>query len=305
MKKIIWMLQVAVLYGFTWVVALVPERLSERFGLWAGLLLRRVLGSRRRIAEENISRVLEYMRAHPEWTCTIPTAEGIARELFCNLGRSLVETCRLYHGKGGGLIDRIEVRGREHYDTARAMGKGIIFLTGHCGNWELVALAYARLFKEPLSVVARRQNNPYLNTMVERMRQHYDNTVIYKDNALRNMIAVIRKNGTVGLLVDQTVFPEEGYLIDFLGRPAWASKAPVLLARKTGVPIVPAFIHREEGRHVIDIYPALQFDGDDSEQGWRDDVKTYSRMIEKYIVAHPTQWYWVHRRWKRTEGLSV
>lgn len=303
MKKIIWMLQVAVLYGFTWVVALVPERLSERFGLWTGLLLRRLLGSRRRIAEENISRVLEYMQSQPEWTCRIPTAEGIAREVFCNIGRSLVETCRLYHGKGDGLIDRIEVRGMEHYDAARAMGKGIIFLTGHCGNWELMALAYARLFKAPLSVVARRQNNPYLNTMVERMRMHYDNTVIYKDNALRNMITIIRRNGTVGLLVDQTVFPEEGYLIDFLGRPAWASKAPVLLARKTGVPIVPAFIHREEGRHVIDIYPALLFDGDAGEQGWQDDVKTYSRMIEKFIVAHPTQWYWVHRRWKRTEGL--
>lgn len=303
MKKIVWMLQVAVLYCFTWVVALVPERLSERFGVWVGLLMRRVLASRRRIAEENISRVLDYMQAQPEWTCRIPTAEGIAREVFCNLGRSLVETCRLYHGKGDGLIDRIEVRGMEHYDAARAMGKGIIFLTGHCGNWELTALAYARLFKAPLSVVARRQNNPYLNTMVERMRMHYDNTVIYKDNALRNMIAVIRRNGTVGLLVDQTVFPEEGYLIDFLGRPAWASKAPVLIARKTGVPIVPAFIHREEGRHVIDIYPLLQFEGAADEQGWQDDVKIYSRMIEKFIVAHPTQWYWVHRRWKRTEGL--
>ena len=303
MKKIVWMLQVAVLYGFTWVVALVPERLSERFGVWTGLLLRRILGSRRRIAEENIRRVLEHMRTQPEWTCSIPNAEGIAREVFCNLGRSLVETCRLYHGKGDGLIDRIEVRGMEHYDAARAMGKGIIFLTGHCGNWELVALAYARLFKAPLSVVARRQNNPYLNTMVERMRQHYDNSVIYKDNALRNMIAVIRRNGTVGLLVDQTVFPEEGYLVDFLGRPAWASKAPVLLARKTGVPIVPAFIHREQGRHVIDIHPLLQFEGAADEQGWQADVKTYSRMIEKFIVAHPTEWYWVHRRWKRTEGL--
>ncbi len=128
MKKIVWMLQVAVLYGFTWVVALVPERLAERFGVWTGLLLRRILASRRRIAEENISLVLEHMRAQPEWTCTIPTAEGIAREVFCNLGRSLVETCRLYHGKGGGLIDRIEVRGREQYDAARAQGKGIIFL---------------------------------------------------------------------------------------------------------------------------------------------------------------------------------
>lgn len=303
MKKIVWILQVAILYGFTWVVSLVPERLSERFGVWVGLLLRQVLSSRRRIAEENISRVLGYMRAQPEWTCSIPTAEGIAREVFCNLGRSLVENCRLYHGKGDELIDRIELRGIEHYDAARAEGKGLIFLTGHCGNWELVALAYARLFKEPIAVVARRQNNPYLNTLVERMRMHYDNTVIYKDKALRNMLAVIRKNGTVGLLVDQTVFREEGYLVDFLGRPAWASKSPVLIARKTGVPILPAFIHREGGRHVVDIHPPLQFEGAAGDQGWCDDVKAYSSIIEQFIVAHPTEWYWVHRRWKRTEGL--
>ncbi len=303
MKRFTWVLQVAILYCFTWVVSLVPERLSKRFGIWVGLLLHRVLGSRRRIAEQNIKRVLDYMRSQPEWNCSIPTAEGIAREVFCHLGLSLVETCRLYHGKGNSLIDRIEIRGMENYEKACSRGKGLIFLGGHCGNWELMALAYAPLFKAPLSVVARRQNNPYLNSMVERMRMHYDNTVIYKDNALRKMISVIRKDGTIGLLVDQTVFPDEGYLIDFLGRPAWASKAPVLIARKTGVSILPAFIHREEGRHVIEIHPPIQFEGEPDEQGWKDDVKTYSLAIERFIIANPTQWYWVHRRWKRTEGL--
>lgn len=303
MKKIIWVVQVTVLYCFTLVVALIPEKMSDRLGGWVGLLMHRVLGSRRRIAVDNINRVLDYMRSQPEWTCTISTAEGIAREVFRNLGRSLVENCRLYHGKGDGLIDRIEVRGMDQYDAARAKGKGLIFLTGHCGNWELMALAYARLFKAPLSVVARRQNNPYLNQMVERMRKRYDNTIIYKDNALKNIITVIRRDGTIGLLVDQTVFPEEGFLISFLGRSAWASKAPVLLARKTDVTIVPAFICREGSRHIIQIHPALELTGDPSEQGWKDDVQIYSRAIEQFIIAYPTDWYWVHRRWKRTEGL--
>ena len=66
--------------------------------------------------------------------------------------------------------------------------------------------------------------------------------------------------------------PEEGALVDFLGRKAWASKAPVLLARKSGVAIVPAFIHREADRHVIDIYPELFFSGDTSEAGVAADV---------------------------------
>lgn len=304
MKKLLWMIEAGVFYLFTWLVALAPERLSGQLGAGTGLLMRSILGKRRRIAEENISRSLEYMRSQPEWSCTIPDAEGIAREVFKNIGRSLVEVCRLYHGRGDELLGRIELRGREHYDAARAEGKGLIFLTGHCGNWELMALAYASMFKLPTSVVARRQNNPHLNRMVEQMRMRYDNSIIYKDNALKKMISVIRRQGSIGLLVDQAVFPEEGCLISFLGRPAWASKAPILLSRKTGVSILPVFIHRQGEKHVIEVHPQLQFSGGADDESIRNDVQLYSSAIEKFIVAHPTDWYWVHRRWKRAEGLS-
>jgi KDO2-lipid IV(A) lauroyltransferase len=212
---------------------------------------------------------------------------------------SLIETCRLYHGRGEEVIERIEVRGRENLEAARSRGKGVVILTGHCGNWELAALALSRHFNATMSVVARRQNNPWLNRMVEKMRLRYDNMIIYKDNAFRNMLAVIRKNGLIGLLVDQAVFPEEGALVDFLGRKAWASKAPVLLARKSGTAVVPAFIHREADRHVIDIYPELTFSGEKSDKSVAADVQKYSSVIENYIIRHPVDWYWVHRRWKR------
>jgi len=303
MKRLIWAGQVIVLYSFTWFVALVPDRISDQLGVAVGVLMHRVLGNRRRVAEDNIRRCLDHMRAQPGWSCTIPDAEEITREVFRNIGRSLVETCQLYHGHGAALIDRVEVRGREHYEAARAKGKGMIFLTGHCGNWELGALAFSRLLNMPMSVVARRQNNPYLNRMVERMRMQYNNCIIYKDNALKNMLAVIRKDGVVGLLVDQAVFPEEGCLISFLGRPAWASRVPALLARKTGVVVLPAFAHREGDRHVIDIYPELEFSGEGGNDVWTADAQVYSRSIEQAIIAHPTDWYWVHRRWKRTEDV--
>ena len=155
-----------------------------------------------------------------------------------------------------------------------------------------------------MSVVARRQNNPYLNNMVEKMRLNYGNQIINKNNALRNMLAVIRKNGIIGLLLDQAVFPEDGVLINFLGRKAWASKAPLLLSRRSGTAVVPAFIHREADRHIIEIHPELVFSNDTSEQEIEADVQTYSRAIENFIVRHPVDWYWVHRRWKRA-GESV
>jgi KDO2-lipid IV(A) lauroyltransferase len=299
MKQVFWIIHAALFYLFTRAVSLVPERTVLHAGRLTGLLMFRLLPGRRRIAVDNIRQALPFMRRHPAWSCSFDTPEAIARETFIHIGTSLVETCRLYHGKSENLIESIEIRGRENYEAARARGKGLIFLTGHCGNWELVALAYSRLFSASMSVVARRQNNPYLNKMVEKMRMHYDNRVIYKDNAMRNIISVIRKNGTIGLLVDQAVFPEEGALISFLGRTAWASKAPVVLARKTGVAILPSFIHREGEKHIITMNPACFFDGADNDEGLADDVKRYSEYIEHFIIAHPTNWYWVHRRWKR------
>ena len=299
MKRIIWAVQTAVFYIFTLLVSCLPETSVRSTGRFVGSLMYVLLPGRRRVAIDNIRQVLPHMRQSPEWNCTLETPEEIARETFRNLGTSLVETCRLYHGKGAALVDSIEVRGREHYDAARARGKGIIFLTGHCGNWELVALAYSRLFKDSMSVVARRQNNPYLHTMVEKMRMRYDNRVIYKDQAMRNMISVIRNNGAIGLLVDQAVFPEEGALIPFLGRMAWASKAPSILARKTGVIILPSFIHREGDHHVITINPPCVFEEIEGDGAEAADAKSYSRYIERFIIAHPTNWYWVHRRWKR------
>jgi KDO2-lipid IV(A) lauroyltransferase len=299
MKRISWAIQAVMFYLFTLVVSTIPRRMVPTVGRLTGLLMMQLIPLRRKIAIDNIRQALTHMQQSPEWNCALTTPEEIARETFIHIGTSLVETCRLYHGRGEDLIDSIEIRGWEHYEAARARGKGIIFLTGHCGNWELVALAYSRLFKASMSVVARRQNNPYLNTMVEEMRMHYDNRVIYKDHAMRNMISVIRKDGTIGLLVDQAVFPEEGALIRFLGRTAWASKAPVILAHKTGVVILPAFAHREGGRHVITVNPECIFDGANSDEGMASDVKHYSEYIERYIIAHPTNWYWVHRRWKR------
>jgi KDO2-lipid IV(A) lauroyltransferase len=299
MKRITWALQAALFYLFTLMISSIPASLVPCFGRLAGQFLFHLLSGRRRVAIDNIRQALPCMQQSPEWTCALHTPEEIARNTFINMGISLVETCRLYHGKGDNLIDGIEIRGREHYEAAKARGKGLVFLTGHCGNWELGALAFSHKINAPVSVVARRQNNPYLNTMVEKMRIQYQNRIIYKDNALRNMISVIRKEGIVGLLLDQAVFPEEGALISFLGRTAWASKVPVVLARKTGVVVLPIFTHREGEKHVITINPPCVFEGTDTDEGMAADVKRYSEYIERSIIAHPTDWYWVHRRWKR------
>jgi len=298
MKQILWAIQTALFYCFTLVAAFLPAAAIDRMGALAGRLVPCIVPKRRTIVLANINRALPFMKAHPLWDPRTPSPETIARETFENLGRSLVEISRLYHFRGKDVIDSIELRGREHIEAAQAKGKGILCFSGHCGNWELMALAFGRIFGAG-AVVARRQDNPFLNSMVARMRMRYSSKVIYKQGALRGILTALKKGQMVGMLADQAVLPVEGALIDMLGIKAWASKAPVIIAQKSGAPLIPVFIHREGKRQVITFYPEHVFSGDMSEEGVRRETQALSRYVENFVVAHPTQWYWLHRRWKR------
>jgi KDO2-lipid IV(A) lauroyltransferase len=304
MKQVTWALQTVLFYLVTLTVALIPERFCSMAGRRIGLLLFRLLAGRRNIAIDNVSQVLPYMKCHPAWSGELETAEEITRETFIHLGVSIVEVCRLYHGRGDALIDAIEVRGREHLELARTKRRGMILVSGHCGNWELMTLSIKRLFDENMWAVARHQNNPYLHSVVEKFRMGYGNKVIYNKLALRQILSVLKSDQIVGMLTDQAVFPDNGVLIDVLGRKAWGNKAPVTIAHKTGAPLIPAFIHRENNRHVITIHPEYELCGNASNDGIQNDIQALSRYLDDFICAHPADWYWVHRRWKRTEGLA-
>jgi KDO2-lipid IV(A) lauroyltransferase len=299
MKHIVWGLQTAAFYLFTRTMALIPRRYVLSVGRFIGRTLYKLVPGRRKIAIENIQRALPFMQRHPLWTGRFGNAEEIALETFMNLGISIVEVCQLYHGKGDILIDSIDVIGRENLHLARDKHKGLIFVGGHCGNWELMSLSFKKLFDENVWAIVRHQNNPYLNTVVEKMRMSYGNKVIYNKAALRPILGVIKKDGVIGMLADQAVFENNGASIAFLDRKAWANKAPVIIAHKTGVPLVPVFIYRAGNRHVLTIHPEYKLCGDLTEEGIGRDIQALSRYLEEFICAHPADWYWVHRRWKR------
>jgi len=269
-----------------------------------GFIIPLIIPKRRKIVIDNINASLAYMKAHQLWNSPCKDAGGLARAIFMNMGRSLIEICKLYHGRGEAIIKGIQIRGLENYEAARTKGKGIIFLSGHCGNWELMSLTLSSLFGKELSGIVRSQNNPYFNKMVERMRSRYNSRLIYKKGAMKAILAALKKKEMVGIMADQAVFPNEGYLIDVLGRKAWAAKAPVIIARKSGAALVPVFIYREGEQHIITFYPEHVLDSDTDEAGIKKDTEALSRYVEDFIVAHPTQWYWVHRRWKRAESAS-
>lgn len=294
MKRLLWLIQVFFLYIFTFPLAVLPLSTSLKAGSIIGLVFYHLWRGRRTVAIENLS----YACRRELINDRRPPAE-IIKDNFRNLGMSLSEIIKIYHGFGEGVLKKVDIRGLEHYRKAREKGSGVLIITGHCGNWELLGLT-ASYRVSPFSVVARPIKNPYLNRLVARVRNGYGNRVIYKKGALRAILTLFREGGSVGILIDQSVMPDEGVVVEFLGRPAWTTKVPALLARKTGVPVLPVFIKRTDSGHVIEVKPEVRLSAaDDSQEAIIEDTRMFASFIEEYVRENPAEWLWIHRRWKR------
>lgn len=293
---IIFVLFILVTFPF----AVLPLRLALRVGDLLGLLIYLFWGSRRKIALENIRGAVERgaltLREDPL---------TVIRRNFMNFGKFIVEVNKIFYGFGESIFRTVEVRGIENFTAAHKKGKGVILITGHCGNWDLMAV-YLSMVLTRAKIIARKQNNEFLNRFIVRTREKYGNDIIYKQGALKQILTALKKNETVALLIDQSVIKSEGIIIHFLGKNAYAMKTPALIARKTGAAVVPLFISRTEKGHLIEILEEIPLvDAEDSDTALLHDTINFSKPIEDYIRNHPSEWLWIHRRWKRVRDGAV
>lgn len=270
--------------------------LRPGFLLWLGRRLGDVaywlLPRRRAITRQNLERAFGAARTRRE-------LKRLCRESFRHLGMTVVEAAVCLVRPLPALLARLEVEGVEHLDAAHALGRGVLLLTAHYGNWELLAAAHA-LTGFPLTVVARPLEPPVLDRLATRLREKSGVRVIPKRRAVAGVREALRQGGMVGILLDQNASRREGVFVPFFGEPASTSKSLALLALSSGAPVVPVFIHREAaGRHRVVIEPAVPAPA----TGDRDtDVLAYTeaftRVIEARVRRAPEQWLWMHRRWK-------
>jgi Kdo2-lipid IVA lauroyltransferase/acyltransferase len=294
MKKAVWFFEFIVFVILSIPFAILPLKWSQKAGELLGLFVFCLWRSRRRIAIQNLKATI----ASGALSFSEP-AEKVIRDNFKNLGKIFSEVIRLYYHRAGKIIDAVEIEGVEHVRDALMKGKGILIITGHCGNWELMAIT-AAVKVQAISVVARPVDNSYINSFIERVRKKYGNRLIYKRGALKPILHALKNNEIVGILMDQAVKRDEGFVMDFLGIGAWTMKMPALIARKTGAAVLPVFIHRTEKGHKITINPAVELSTQqDRDAAVVEDTKRFSWYIEEYIRQHPTEWLWIHRRWKR------
>ena len=297
MRRVLQLFSFLLMVLFSLPFALMPFAISLKIGEMTGVLLFYLWKSRRSIAIENLSSAVARGAVIID-----STPETVIKQNFRNMGKSFVEIVKIYYGFGEKIFERVEIRGIDNYRKAQSKGKGVIGISGHCGNWELNALA-SSMHLTRMNVVARPLNNSYLNKLIEKTRKKYGNSVIYKKGALKNILSALKRNEAVVILMDQSVISAEGVVADFLGKKDHIMKTPAIIARKTGSPVLPVFIRRVGRGHLIEIGDEIELDkSEDYEQAVYNDTIRFSGHIENYIKNNPSEWLWIHRRWKRIKA---
>ncbi len=227
----------------------------------------------------------------------------IAREVFENLAQAYADVLLFQKMDPKKLDQWVEMGDAlETFRKLLAEGKGIILITSHLGNWELLAAAL-KLKGVPGKAVARRVRYEPYNKWIENLRRAVQLETIYRSESPREIIQLLRRGEVIGLLPDQDISNLRGVFVNFFGKSAHTSIAPVRLSLRTGAPIITCFvIRRPKGRYQFligeIIRPAIQTTREaailESTQQW---MKNCEEMIRRY----PGQWGWMHNRWKTTE----
>jgi KDO2-lipid IV(A) lauroyltransferase len=229
-------------------------------------------------------------------------ARRITFRVYRGLGTGLAELIRMPRMDRRYLESHIRIEGAEHLEKSRReTGLGCILMTGHFGNWELFAHALSLLL-EPISVVARSRDSGALDRAITERRKLSGNRVIRRDRAARAILAALRGKTHVGVLIDQDVPAGKGVFVPFFGLEASTTDGVSRLALSTGANIHPAFIHRDperKFRHVLRFGPAIPMDCSADREG--EVLALTARCnggLERAIRIGPSDWMWIHRRWK-------
>ncbi len=226
--------------------------------------------------------------------------EGIARGCFRNMARSGIEVLYiLERPETAGEIAVIE--GRSNLDKALSLGKGVIAVSAHFGNFPL-ALTCLRQQGYKVNAILRRMRDEQVEEFLEKRRRIIGIRSIHttpRAACVDGSLKALRNNELLFIQLDQN-FGTAGVFVKFFGREAATATGPVVLALRTEAPIVPLFIVRgQDNRHRIIIEEPLEIEKKETqEETLRFNIQKITSVIEAYIRKYPKEWGWIHRRWK-------
>ena len=262
---------------------------ADRFGATLGSLTYALFGSRRRIALDNLRHAFGDTLGDEEIV-------EIARAVFRNTGRTLIEFARLPSMLERGIDNLCVSDGLEQLREAHSRGHGILAVSAHFGNHEMFgAWISSRGYRTHIIVGV--QHNEKVDRLINAWRRHYGVGTIRVDQ-IREVLRALKNNEIVALLADQHA--PNGIPIEFFGRKAAVARGPAVFSLRSGAPIIPLMMRRESLQHYVveagqPLYPP---ESGDNEENVLEMTRTYTAFLEDRIRVWPDQWLWTHRRWK-------
>jgi KDO2-lipid IV(A) lauroyltransferase len=248
----------------------------------------------RRIVRHNLAFI------YPHWDSR--QTRILAKRIFQHFGVILLEILQIPFVSRISLIARVQVEGLETLTAAMDHPHGCLVYSAHLGNWELGFLALSAKLNRSVLTVAKPVKWRLAHHWLLALRSRFGNRVVFKEGAMPFMMRSLRQGKSVAILIDQGVRRNEAVEVTFFGKRTLATPAAALLALRCRMPVVPIFCVRgADGQYQIRVLPPVAVERSAS---LRDDIQAYTqtlmKTLEDVIKDYPDQWFWFHKRWKRT-----
>jgi Kdo2-lipid IVA lauroyltransferase/acyltransferase len=283
-------------YAAVWLIlrtlGTLPRAVARAFAVSVTKLLFRTQPNLPKTAEFNLR------LAFPQWTDA--QRNDVIRKMVRYLGWMAVEFARFPRLTKDNIEELVILDGHENFLEGQRRGKGVLYLTGHIGAWELSSFAHA-LYGYPLHYMARPLDNKRLDALVNEYRCASGNKPIFKNESARAMLKILKDSGTVGILADQNTLPAEGIFVDFFGKSACTTTGLARVALHTEAAVVPGYAYWDETiqKYRLRFEPPVELtETGDTERDVLENTRRFAKVIEEIIRKHPEQWVWVHKRWK-------
>lgn len=222
----------------------------------------------------------------------------LAVAIFQNISRIIFEIGWSLGLREANFPDHFSISGLSNFRRAHRKRKGVLLLTGHFGNWELLSII-AAMIQYRVHVLYRPLDVKLVDHWLWQYRSRFGSRMIPNTRAMRKILKILKDGGIVSLLMDQNVDWYEGVFVDFFGKRACTNSGMALLALKTGAAVLPVFLSRKGARFVANFGKELPLiRTGDKRKDIEANTQNYNNVLETIVRRYPEQWFWVHKRWK-------
>lgn len=277
---------------FIILLGLLPRTVAKFCSNILGHLWFKIDKRHRNITLDNIS------KAYPSEFSPVQV-RALGKKVFQNTIHMIFDIAWAFRKSQEKLLTYYTIKGYGNLKDALQKGRGVLLLSGHIGNFELLVAAFGHDPDFKMYGAYRKLDFQPLERLMLEERQRFGTTMIPLQGAAKKIDAILRNKDAVGTLLDQNGNWHSGVNVDFFGRPACTNKGLAVLALRTKALVVPMCMAKTGDTFVVEFLPEIPLESTgDMIRDIETNTQNYTAAIEAMVRKYPDQYFWVHNRWK-------